>query len=66
MRGDARRLETAARDQQRRLDRHDVLDAAPAAGSTTRRHDVQAQAKRTRAHAAATRARRRQEAGRSA
>jgi hypothetical protein len=48
-----------ARHNQRRLDEHDDAEAAPAAGSAERRHDLNATAARSRAQLAAARARRR-------
>jgi hypothetical protein len=58
-------LETLARRSQRRLDQHDAVDAAPAAGSASRRRELQARVKRTNARVAAARARRRQDSGAS-
>lgn len=58
--GHRRALETLARHSQRRLEQQ---DAAPAAVSGPRGHELQARAARTRARVAAARARRRQAAG---
>ena len=51
-------LEMVARYNQRRLDEHDAVEGAAAAGSAERR-DLETRATRTRARVAAARARRR-------